>query len=737
MDSKPLNSWQRFKVKWVECWQRCMAWLHLRWEQLRQFGAVVGIVRFSVLIPLILAAAVFFADQMVDILQAVGEGGHLSGPYAWLLVTSAFAGLTVWYAGRTMFRFRFASNPASDPQVHPRLKQWLPRVLGIAVPGVLALRVALLTSSSESALSLWIFAGALAAVSVVIGLYMIERRDLARVRGLGALADAEDVERRDLSRWSELPTTTRRVFWVLLVANLVALIGFMVPSVSAYRIGAPAILLLGLGLVAVSGSALVYMANHYAVPILILLVVWVSAISFTNDNHRVRVTAESKSHGSVRRADGLAVPSPLGALTVDAYFRAWWGELEREAPASEAPIPVFVVAAEGGGVRAAYWTAAVLTTLEDATAGQPLPFSRHVFAISGVSGGSVGAAVFDAVVARQLDPGRDAKVSRFDQVDRMLGEDFLSPTLGVALFPDLVQRFVPWPMFDDRAMALERSWERAWVRGHPHEAARFTEPFHQLWANQPHHVPLLFLNSTVVESGQRAVVSPLATAATVNEGAFAAVLSVGQAMGTLLPLSAAAHVSARFTYVSPAGLVDTGRSGADRWVRLVDGGYFDNSGAVTAEELVRAIWRAHNDMGAARAMTVVVLHLPNEPSNPSAKLIKASGSTSGRVWAGEALSPLRALLASRGARGAQAIEYLRGEKEVTLISVRPCRLHGDLPLGWVLSGQVREDMRRQLGSCNGVGAHCAAEKIGVVEALLAGKGADPVVKEHEICQKGD
>jgi len=69
--------------------------------------------------------------------------------------------------------------------------------------------------------------------------------------------------------------------------------------------------------------------------------------------------------------------------------------------------------------------------------------------------------------------------------------------------------------------------------------------------------------------------------------------------------------------------------------------------------------------------------------------------------------------------------------------VRPCRLHGDLPLGWVLSGQVREDMRRQLGSCNGVGAHCAAEKIGVVEALLAGKGADPVVKEHEICQKGD
>ena len=46
----------------------------------------------------------------------------------------------------------------------------------------------------------------------------------------------------------------------------------------------------------------------------------------------------------------------------------------------------------------------------------------------------------------------------------MLGEksDALTPTLAVMLQPDLVQRFLPLPIFHDRAEALERSWEFWW-----------------------------------------------------------------------------------------------------------------------------------------------------------------------------------------------------------------------------------------------------------------------------------
>ena len=44
----------------------------------------------------------------------------------------------------------------------------------------------------------------------------------------------------------------------------------------------------------------------------------------------------------------------------------------------------------------------------------------------------------------------------------MLGKDFLAPTAAVMLFPDLVQRLLPVPFLDDRAMAFEKSWEAAW-----------------------------------------------------------------------------------------------------------------------------------------------------------------------------------------------------------------------------------------------------------------------------------
>jgi hypothetical protein len=732
MNTQRPDDWQRLKAFVIRHWQSAMACLRRCWQRVRQVVAVLALVRFSLIIPVILAVALFYADQLTDMLQAVGEDGRL-GDGAWLLAMSAFASLTVWYAARTMLRFRFASNPASDPAVHPCLKRWLPRALGTGVPGLLALRVATLAvlRSSESPGRLWLLAAALAGVAVAVAAYVIGRRSLARRTGLAWIALAEEVESRDLNRLAALPVNTRSVLWTLIGVNVAALILFMYPWAS--RMGAVAVLLLGLGLTAVIGSALVYAGNRYAVPVLTLLMGWTALWSYTNDNHRVRVTATSESHGAVSRAAGFAEASPIGQLTLEQYFAGWWQALERDSPAGNSAIPVVVVAAEGGGIRAAYWTASVLATLEDTSAGGRLPFSRQVFAISGVSGGSVGAAAFAAAVARNAEQGGAPPLSSVAQVQGMLGEDFLSPTLGVALFPDLLQRFVPWPMFDDRAMALEQAWERAWADSHPGERGRLRESFHHLWAGDAHRVPLLFLNSTVVESGQRALLSPLATVSTAQESAFADVLPLGRVMGTVLPLSAAAGVSARFTYVSPAGLVDTGRRGTDRWVRLVDGGYFDNSGAVTAQEIVRAMLRAHERLKASRGMSVVVLHLRNDPPNASAAARQTAAPSSGRAWLSEMLSPLRALLATRGARGAQAVEYLRREAGVQLLTVQPCRLHGDLPLGWVLSKTAQRDMQQQLQSCQDVGAHCAKEKLDDIDALLDGRSLGVVADSELRC----
>jgi hypothetical protein len=58
-----------------------------------------------------------------------------------------------------------------------------------------------------------------------------------------------------------------------------------------------------------------------------------------------------------------------------------WLEARKDVRGSQRPYPIVVVAAEGGGVRAAYWAAAILGGVQDKD-----PFRCHVYAISGVSG---------------------------------------------------------------------------------------------------------------------------------------------------------------------------------------------------------------------------------------------------------------------------------------------------------------------------------------------------------------
>ncbi|MBV9343903.1 MAG: hypothetical protein JOZ03_02825, partial [Gammaproteobacteria bacterium] len=190
-----------------------MGRVHRVWLRIRSLLAVLAIVRFSLLIPAALAATLIVSDQMVDILRAVGEDRRVRA-ILFLCLTSAGAGLAVWYTARTMLRFRFDNNPASDPAVYPRLKRVLPRALGIAVPGMLALRVALLTPSSPALPRLNAFAIALATVTALVAIYIGARREIARRTGLVALAVPEAQEKRNLARWRDLPEPTLAVFWV-------------------------------------------------------------------------------------------------------------------------------------------------------------------------------------------------------------------------------------------------------------------------------------------------------------------------------------------------------------------------------------------------------------------------------------------------------------------------------------------------------------------------------------------
>lgn len=705
-----------------------MNWLRWTWRWIQRLFAVLAIVRFSILIPVALVATLIAADQLADALIALSETGFGLLTFAFL-ATTLFAALTVWYTARTMFRFHFVANPASNALVHPVLKRHMPRQLAILVPGALLIKLLTLRPAVRDPNSLWDLIIALAVVTLLTGLYVNQRRTIARLSHLNVLAEQESQERRDLQNLGALQPATRWIFWVLIGVNVAAMLVAVYGPL--YAIGAPALLLLGLGLTAVTGSWAVYLANHHRVPILTILVLLAILFSPFNDNHAVRQTAESHSHGTLRRAEPISPTgnalqkSPLQSQPFESYFDEWFSSLAALEPAASDSVPVVIVAADGGGIRAAYWTAAVLSELEDRSQRDAVPFSRHVFAISGVSGGSLGGAAFSAIAASRATSTHADPRTWVQESSDLLGRDFLSPTLANALFPDLLQRFIPVPLFDDRAIALEKSWERAWDDSHPNDLKRFTAAFHDLWAKKPFQVPLLFLNGTVVESGERAIMDPFW--ASPNAAAiFPSALRSGQALGSQLPLSTAVLTSARFTYISPAGLVAM-INGAPGRQRIVDGGYFDNSGGVTAQEIIGAIQHAHAALPNAKPMHIVMVHIGNSPPNPRPNRMNLSELWGGRVWLGESASPVRALLNTRTARAEQAIDSVRDSsepghfQEITLY-----REDTDLPLGWSLSRAAQREMEDQLVNCRSDQEHCAVRTLhNILELVYGASTASP------------
>lgn len=113
-----------------------------------------------------------------------------------------------------------------------------------------------------------------------------------------------------------------------------------------------------------------------------------------------------------------------------------------------------------------------------------------------------------------------------------------------------------------------------------------------------------------------------------------------------LQLSQAVGISARFPWILPAATVKRG----DETLQLVDGGYFDNSGIETAVDLIEDL--------------VAISQGSGGPRNFEIHLITDTGFAYDTPpgWRGldDLLSPLRALLSAREARG--SLSYTRAAR---------------------------------------------------------------------------
>jgi hypothetical protein len=660
--------------------------------------------RFAVIMVAAVLVFLVISEQGQDVVRALAErqsDANEKGQRIFFFAGVLAWSLSAWYWARVMLRLSFPGVPGNVEELR-RYRTWMPRWLGaLAAAGVAAALWLAARGYSESehpqvrallrSYALWCLLGAVAffiAVSMrrhalrFLHRHVSRRRQGPAVEMLNVKRPAEEEYGTAALRSLGAPTLGLLAAAILAALTLLCVFVFRLQD-AAPTFGTAAIMLFAATGWIAAGSALDILGMKMRVPVFLGLFALAVLFSPLNDNHAVRTLAAQQ-----------AEPEPRP--DVRALLREW---LKHQPPRAE-KYPLFLVNAEGGGIRAAYWTASVLGEIEAA-----LPrFDAQLFSLSGVSGGSLGASVFAALLAEQR--AGNARVGK-RTAQRILGADFLSPVAAALLYPDLVQRLLPFPVaYLDRALALEEAWERAWRREMP-GSDRFAEPMARLregagWA------PVLFLNATWVETGKRIIASQVA----ISGDDF---VDTEDAQSFFSPqrlrLSTAVHMSARFTYVSPAGTL---AKGGKPYGRVVDGGYFENSGATTTLEIVKTIDLMTADGSEDprwKRVEPIVIHISNEAVNRShPQEILANGAGHPKIgparWMPEIGSPLQTLLSTREARGVYARETLKlhvGEDNFFHFGL--CRESTNAPLGWVLSRSTRRSMNSQLE-----GERCESEE---------------------------
>ena len=251
----------------------------------------------------------------------------------------------------------------------------------------------------------------------------------------------------------------------------------------------------------------------------------------------------------------------------------------------------------------------------------------------------------------------------------ILAGDFLSPSAVPLLGSDVLQVSLQ----GDRAATLERAWEARYAEivGRPTLAEPMAALRQSVLGNETSNrwLPLLLLNGTSVATGRRIITTDgdfadgrsgfgFTDADDLHDmfrrdkdGRYSIMGGKAGCKTCDVRLSTAATMSARFPIVSPHGTI----RGTDDAVidRVVDGGYFEDNGAITAQELTDFIWNR------ARLAVSVILVTNDTGSTPLNDCSRVDARVTippqqEATTLSILSSPARAFLGTRTARGTLA-----------------------------------------------------------------------------------
>lgn len=260
--------------------------------------------------------------------------------------------------------------------------------------------------------------------------------------------------------------------------------------------------------------------------------------------------------------------------------------------------PMLMLAAEGGGIRAAYWTAAAVQRI--AAAGQGGCGARSTFFSTGASGGALGLSVarFDASPLEGVSAVSDDKALAVGAAS-MLTRDTLA-TVGIRKHETTLHR-------DDRSSWVDRAglMELSWQSANDPDARLIGDEGDYLQprgdaTDRPTATGQLILNSTAARTFCRSLVSQVAfTAATPGRNGYPECGTSGAGPNAFDLLGtydcrpgpwalSGGLLASRFPYITPSGVEEA--CGDHTSAQIIDGGYVENDGLGTLGDL-SPTWR--------------------------------------------------------------------------------------------------------------------------------------------------
>ncbi len=592
---------------------------------------------------------------------------------------------TTHYAARLLLdtdaRFRAHADSRRSPLLN-RLETWIPRLLGILTFGAVLLSAQHSIANlpviddqgllSAIALSLHLLQLAVAAALVLFIIYICGRHAVANSAVIRRL-DAKAMFVTRILEWVGLktPPDSSNLGPLLLIAVFLFCAGII--AIDPGRVAAwfPR----GVAVPIILGAWLPFLSfvsalgRQYKAPFIVALAVAAAGLTFLfGDNHSVRRIDATATAGKVVKTE----------LRLNDAVHSWMEINGCTADPGDCPRPM-IVAAAGGASRAGFFTASIIGYFFDATeSGHPridaLAVRNRLFAISGVSGGSVGAVMTVAAIASAdaamkqpcAEPKPDLWYGRVitnwrDCLEALMAGDFLTPDAVGLIFRDSLQ-FGWWA---DRATILEQSWEDRFaevmksgddwpakcvksrsavkpaVSSPPSNCRIFLETarFHDMLKNTAEPDWIGRFQRLWVWDYIREQLSFLFAPRTLDD----------------VRLSTAAHNSARFPIISPPGSI---RNRMHHIVdRIVDGGYMENYGALGALELAQAIRAIES------RLAPFVLIVSNDPDeNPDLNPAEAPDA----ALLTDVIIPLEAVSNTRTARGRLAVAQLEAQLETAM-----------------------------------------------------------------------